>query len=133
MHIHINIKEGSPVYQQIVRQIKYLIACGRLEPHDELPGVRALAERLLINPNTVARAYRDLEALGLVYKRHGMGVYVAEQGSPLSAEERRRIVGERVDALLAEASQLGYGLDEVIAFVQEQAASLPAYNQKGAT
>ena len=133
MHIHINIKEGSPVYQQIVQQIKYLVACGRIVPHDELPGVRALAERLLINPNTVARAYRDLEALGLVYKRHGLGVYVADRGSPLSTEERRRIVGERVDALLAEASQLGYGLDEVIAFVQEQAATLPAYNQEGTT
>ncbi len=133
MHIHINIKEGSPVYQQIVRQVKYLIACGRITPHDELPGVRVLAERLLINPNTVARAYRDLEALGLVYKRPGLGVYVAERGSPLSSEERRRIVGERVDALLAEASQLGYGLDEVIAFVQEQAATLPAYNQEGTT
>ncbi len=133
MHIHITLKEGQPVYQQIIQQVKYLIACGRLQPQEELPGVRALAERLLINPNTVARAYRDLEAAGLVVKRPGLGVYVADAGSPLAPAARRRIIGERIDGLLAEASQLGYDLKEVLAFVQEQAAEMAVFNQQEGT
>lgn len=131
MHIHIDNKDGLPIYQQIVQQIKYFIACGRLQPHEELPGVRALAEQLLINPNTVARAYRDLETIGLIYKKHGLGVYVSETGTPLSNEVRRRILGMRIDGMLAEANQLRYGLDEILAFVREQACAMPAFTQEG--
>jgi GntR family transcriptional regulator len=69
VQIHIATNDGLPIYLQIVNQIKYAVASGRLAPGDELPPIRVLAERLLINPNTVARAYRELETAGIVEKR----------------------------------------------------------------
>src|SRR5436853_5312433 len=101
MQIHISTADGVPIYQQIVNQIKYLVSSGRLTAGEELPPIRSLAEKLVINPNTVARAYRELEAVGIVEKRRTAGTYVSDQGSPLARRERIRILTERVDALLA--------------------------------
>jgi GntR family transcriptional regulator len=117
VQIHISAGDGVPIYQQIVNQVKYLIASGRLEPGEEMPPIRVLAERLLVNPNTVARAYRELESAGVVEKRRTAGTYVSESGSPLARRERLKIIAERVDALLAEARQLGIGVDELIALI----------------
>ena len=117
MQIHISAGDGVPIYQQIVNQVKYLIASGRLEPGEEMPPIRVLAERLLVNPNTVARAYRELESAGVVEKRRTAGTYVSDTGSPLARRERLKIIAERVDALLAEARQLGIGVDELIALI----------------
>jgi GntR family transcriptional regulator len=117
VQIHISATDGVPIYQQIVNQVKYLIAAGRLAPGDEMPPIRVLAEQLLVNPNTVARAYRELESAGVVEKRRTAGTYVAETGSPLARRERLKIVAERVDALLAEARQLGIGVDELIELI----------------
>jgi len=88
MQIHISSTNGVPIYLQIVNQVKYLVAAGRLASGEELPPIRALAERLLINPNTVARAYRELETAGLVEKRRTAGTYVADTRSPLRRQER---------------------------------------------
>jgi len=66
MQIHISTADGVPIYQQIVNQVKYLVSSGRLVAGEELPAIRTLAEKLVINPNTVARAYRELEAAGIV-------------------------------------------------------------------
>jgi GntR family transcriptional regulator len=106
-----------PIYLQIVNQVKYLVASGRLAPGEELPPIRVLAEKLIINPNTVARAYRELEASGVVEKRRTAGTFVSEAGSPLARRERLKIVTERVDALLAEARQLGIGVDEIVELI----------------
>src|SRR5436853_1835255 len=106
MDIHISPHDGIPIYLQIVHQVKYLVASGRLAPGEELPPIRTLAERLTVNPNTVARAYRELEAIGLVATRRTAGTYVADGASPLARRERIRILTERIDALLAEARQL---------------------------
>ena len=110
MQIHISANDGVPIYLQIVNQIKYLIASGRLKAEDELPPIRVLAERLIVNPNTVARAYRELEAAGLVEKRRTAGTYVSDQGSPLARRERVKILTGRIDALLAEARQMDVSL-----------------------
>src|SRR3974390_2877637 len=112
MLLHISATDGVPIYLQIVNQVKYLVASGGLESGEELPPIRVLAERLLINPNTVARAYRELEAAGVVEKRRTAGTFVSGAGSPLARRERLRILAERVDALLAEARQMGIGVDE---------------------
>ncbi len=114
MQIRISTSDGIPIYLQIVNQVKYLVAAGRLEPGKELPAIRALAEQLVVNPNTVARAYRELEVAGIVEKRRTSGTYVSGAGSPLAREERLRILTERVDALLAEARQMEVKFDEVI-------------------
>ncbi len=113
MQIHLSPGDGMPVYKQIISQVKYMLGAGRLRPGDEMPSVRALARQLLVNPNTVARAYRDLESMGLLISRQGVGTYVTDTGSPLARREKLRILGERADALLAEARQLGFGLDEI--------------------
>src|ERR1044071_6530692 len=99
MQIHIS-SNGVPIYMQIVNQIKYLVAAGRLSAGEEVPPIRVLAGQLLVNPNTVARAYLELEREGVVSKRHGSGTYVSDSGSPLARRERMRILTERTDALL---------------------------------
>ena len=78
MQIQISTSDGVPIYQQIARQVRYLIAAGRLQPGEELQPIRVLAEQLTVNPNTVARAYLELEHAGIVTKRHGSGTYVSE-------------------------------------------------------
>ena len=120
MQLNISPIDGVPIYQQIVNQVKYLVAARRLEPDDELPPVRVLAEQLLINPNTVARAYRELQTAGLVYKRQGAGTYISDKGSPFAEHERLRILSERADALLAEARQMGFDLSRIIKLVRER-------------
>ncbi|HQN01219.1 MAG TPA: GntR family transcriptional regulator [Candidatus Hydrogenedentes bacterium] len=118
MKLHINPKEGKPIYRQIMDQVKYLIASGRLSPGDELPTVRGLAQDLLINPNTVARAYRELEQAGILVTRQGAGTYVSTQGTPLSREACGRLLLERARALAAEAWHLGYRLEDTLSLLR---------------
>jgi GntR family transcriptional regulator len=124
VQIHISTHDGVPVYLQIVNQVKYLVAAGRLEAGQELPSVRALAEQLVVNPNTVARAYLELERAGVVMKRHGSGTYVSEEGSPLARKERMKLLTQRADALLAEAQHMDVALDEVLALIKDRHKNL---------
>src|SRR5215203_5978080 len=110
MQIRISAADGIPIYLQIVNQVKYLVSSGRLAVGEELPPIRVLAEKLVVNPNTVARAYRELEAAGIVEKRRTAGTYVSDQGSPLARRERLKILTDRVDSLLAEARQMDIAL-----------------------
>src|ERR1700740_3367554 len=114
MQIHIVSNDGVPIYMQIVNQVKQLVASRRLAPGEELPPIRALAEQLVVNPNTVARAYLELERAGVVTKRHGSGTYVSEAPSPLSRREKFKLLTQRVDSLLVEAGHLNIDLAEVI-------------------
>ena len=118
-----------PVYLQIVNQVKYLVAAGRLAAGEELLSVRTLAEQLVINPNTVARAYLELERAGVVVKRHGSGTYVSEEGSPLARKERMKLLTQRADSLLAEARHMDVALDEILALVKDRHKNLNS-NQK---
>src|SRR5881398_1283627 len=120
VQIHISPSDGVPIYLQIVNQVKYLVASGRLEAGEELPPIRLLAEQLLINPNTVARAYRELELAGVVTKRRTAGTYVSDTTSPLARRERLKIVTERIDALLAEARQMSIDIEELMELIQER-------------
>ena len=120
MQIQVNQADGMPYYQQVVNQVKFLVASGRLEVEEKLPSVRKLAEQLMINPNTVARAYRELESEGVVQSRRGSGVFVANGSSPLSRKEKNRILNERLDALLTEAHQLDISLDVLINMMKQR-------------
>jgi len=124
VQIHIATNDGVPIYLQIVNQIKYAVASGRLAAGDELPPIRVLAEQLLINPNTVARAYRELEMAGIVEKRRTAGTYVSDQGSPLARRERMKILAQRIDALLAEARQMDVGQDELTKLIEQRSVVL---------
>ena len=124
MQIHLSRQDGVPTYLQIVNQIKHLVAAGRLKAGEELPPIRVLAQQLLINPNTVARAYRELETAGIVAKRSTTGTYVSDAGSPLARRERLKILSQRIDALLVEARQLNVGMDEIIDLLRQRDKAL---------
>jgi GntR family transcriptional regulator len=126
VQLHISSQDGVPIYLQIVNQVKYQVASGRLSPGEELPPIRALAEQLLVNPNTVARAYRELELAGVVTKRRTAGTYVSDTTSPLARRERLKIITERVDALLAEARQMNIDTEALIALIQERDDAMTA-------
>ncbi len=120
MQLHISPSDGVPIYQQIVNQIKYLAAGGRVQVGEQLPPVRKLAEQLIVNPNTVARAYRELEVEGVVVSRRGAGVFVADGVSPLAKREQNKIMNERIDRLLAEANQLNVDVETLIKLVRQR-------------
>ena len=107
MFINIDPSSGLPIYLQIARQIKTAVAMGRLQPEDPLPSVRQLAVELAVNPNTVARAYLDLEIEGVIYKRQGAGTFVSGQGVEMSKGERRRVLNELLEKALVEGVNLG--------------------------
>jgi GntR family transcriptional regulator len=120
VQIHITSTDGVPIYIQIVNQLKHLIASGRLAAGEEIPPIRVLAEQLVVNPNTVARAYLELERAGIVAKRHGSGTYVSEAPSPLSRREKFKLLAQRADSLLVEAGHLDIDLEEVIELLHER-------------
>jgi GntR family transcriptional regulator len=119
MQIQIQTQGGVPIYLQVMQQIKYLVASGRLQTGDELPSIRALAEELIVNPNTIARAYRELELEGVVEKRRTAGTFVADSGSPLARKERLKSLKQRVDQLLVETYQMGFELDDVVKLLKQ--------------
>src|SRR3954462_7726949 len=130
MQIHISANDGIPIYLQIINQVKRFIAAGRLAPGEEIPPIRVLAEQLVVNPNTVARAYLELERAGIVTKRHGSGTYVSEAPSPLSRREKLKVLSQRVDSMLVEAGHLAIELDEVIELVRERHETIHALSRK---
>jgi GntR family transcriptional regulator len=107
LFINIDPSSGLPIYIQIAQQIKTAVAMGRLQPEDPLPSVRQLAVELAVNPNTVARAYLDLEIEGVIYKRQGAGTFVSSQGVEMSKGERRRVLNELLEKALVEGVNLG--------------------------
>lgn len=119
MRWHVNPHSGVPLYVQIEEQVKTAIASGVLEEGDRLPTVRELALELTINPNTVARAYRELERAGFIDTTPGRGTFVkAVKAPPMSADERRRRLSSVVDVMLTEARALGFDDEDVIAAVR---------------
>jgi GntR family transcriptional regulator len=128
VQIHINPSDGVPIYLQIVNQIKLQVASGRLKPGAELPPIRVLADQLLINPNTVARAYRELETAGAVTKKRTSGTYVSDAGSPLARRERMRILTQRIDTLIAEARQLNIGVEDVVDLLLKRDQALETHH-----
>ncbi len=120
MRLHISSSNGVPIYLQILNQIKYQVASGRLAPGEQMPTVRKLAEDLTVNPNTVARAYRELVQAGVLSARQGAGVFVTNGGSPLARREQLRILNERMDALLAEAQQMNFDFDQLLELMRQR-------------
>ena len=114
MNLQIDSQSGVPFYRQIVEQIKFGVARGRLAPGDRLPTVRQLAVDLAVNPNTVIRAYRQLESEGVIETQQGSGTFVGKERPAIDALERRRMLDQILTDLLARASSYGFTLDEVL-------------------
>ncbi|MEM7454544.1 MAG: GntR family transcriptional regulator [Planctomycetota bacterium] len=130
MDIRISLTDGVPIYQQIVTQVRYLIAAGSLEPGIEMPPIRVLAEQLQVNPNTVARAYRELELEGTVEKRSTRGTFVSDSGSKLATRHRQAALHERIDQLLAESTQLGFSVDQLIKEIHSRSRVMERMQKK---
>jgi GntR family transcriptional regulator len=101
-------------------QVRQGVARGRLRPGSRLPSVRALSRQLVVNPNTVARAYTELEREGVLNTRQGLGVFVAEPQADLSAAARRERLSQALDRFLTEAVHLGFSADEVLSAVTKR-------------
>ncbi len=112
----IDPSNGVPIYLQIVEEIKTSVAVGRLKPEEALPSVRQLALDLTINPNTVARAYLELEHQGVIYKRQGQGTFVSPHAVEASRRERQKIVRALFEKAFVEAVNSGMtaaAIDEI--------------------
>jgi DNA-binding transcriptional regulator YhcF (GntR family) len=113
MRIEVDPKAPSPPSEQIADQVRYAVASGRLKAGDRLPSVRGLAETALVNPNTVAKAYRDLEREGTVETRPGSGVFVAARAGARCEALRDQKIRERVGRAVAEALAAGLTAAEI--------------------
>ena len=122
MAIEIQISPGTaaPIYRQVIDQVRLAIASGGLQAGEQLPSVRGLAERLLVNPNTIARAYREMVRDGVLESRHGQGVFIAEQRRVFSDDERDRRVNQAIDSLVSEAVALDFSAAEIRAAVDKR-------------
>ena len=110
----------TPIYRQLIDQIRRGIAQGRLQAEDRLPSVRQLSRELVVNPNTVARAYTELERDGILITQQGRGVFVAAPSSDLTKKARRKQLQEKLDQLFVEAVHLGFSSEELMAMVQDR-------------
>ena len=113
----LNPTSGVPFYRQIIMQIEIAIADGRIRTGNQLPTVRSLAVSLLINPNTVARAYNELEIRGIVNTQQGTGTFISEKRYELSDKERDEILEGLVRSFLANVSSYGFTVDEILDYL----------------
>lgn len=116
----VNPAAGVPIYEQIAEQVRTAVARGVLRPDSRLPSVRELSQTLVVNPNTVVRAYAELERAGVIYTRQGMGVFVAEMPPPLARKARRERLLPILDRMLVDAARLGFSPDELNELVQQR-------------
>ena len=114
MRFSIDPKSGVPFYRQIIEQAKFAIARGDLQPGDRLPTVRQLAVDLSINPNTVIRAYRELEIEGVLDTQQGSGTFVSNRRPDVDRLERQRMLDQILTDMLARASAYGFTLDDLL-------------------
>jgi GntR family transcriptional regulator len=109
-----------PIYQQLVDGVKAAVARGILHPGDKLPSVRELAGRIAINPNTIAKAYQELEREGIIETLRGRGTFVAEvQARAIDREEKKKRMREMLEKVLVEAYYLQMEEDEVLSLMEE--------------
>ena len=126
MAFNLEISPGSPnpIFRQIVEQVRMGVMTGTLSEGEQLPSVRSLAERLLVNTNTVARAYGELMRDGLIDGQQGRGVFIARQRQMYTKAERQRRIGPLVNALVHEGLWLGFSQDEIVEAVSEKMEKL---------
>jgi GntR family transcriptional regulator len=117
--LSIDLHSGVPVYRQLIDQVRGGIAAGSLRPGDQLPTVRQLAVDLAINPNTVMRAYRELELGGLLETHQGTGTFISNKKLEKKTAERERQLGQMAGEFAARAGAAGFTLEEVIARLRD--------------
>lgn len=123
MIFQINYKSGKPIYLQLVDQIKAAAASGALATGEALPSIRPLAEELRVNRNTIAKAYSELENLGVVETQPGRGCYLKENHAALRKDVRRKLLIEEIDQALVQAHHLQVHPNEFLSLVHERMAA----------
>jgi GntR family transcriptional regulator len=123
MEFLIDTKSGVPFYRQIIEMIKFGIARGDLAPGDRLPTVRQLAVDLSINPNTVIRAYRELEIEGVLETHQGSGTFIGNNKPEIDRLEKQRMLDQILTDLLARAQSYGLSLDDVLEGLRQRKES----------
>lgn len=121
MELQVNTSSKEPIYRQLATQVREGVARGRLKAGEKLPSVRELSRSLVVNPNTIARAYTELERDGVLITRQGMGVFVAAPSCDLTKKAKRKKLQEQIDALLTEAVYLGFPKQELLDLATERA------------
>jgi len=124
MLLRINFKSGKPAYLQVVDQVKAAAASGALRPGEALPSIRPLAEELHLNRNTVAKAYSELESLGVIETLPGKGCFLKQNHSPLRREIRRKLLIEEIDQAIVMAHHLQVPGPEFVELIQERMGAL---------
>ena len=108
-----NPSSGVPIYLQLMEQVKHGIETGALRPGEQLPGIRPLAEKLVVNPNTIAKAYRELEHEGVIELRHGAGAFVSSKVRAQKQTDKLRAAKDAVADAVARLRKSGLSEDEI--------------------
>ena len=122
--VNVTTGSGTPIYRQIIDQVRLGVATGALRPGQAMPSVRSLAERLVVNPNTVVKAYAELVRDGVLEARQGMGFFVAQKRQIYSKAERLRRLRLAVDDFIHEAVFLDFSAEEIRKVVDEKLTEL---------
>jgi len=131
MQFTIDNASGRPVYQQIIDQIKRDIALGRLLKDEKLPTVRQLAAQLAINPNTIAKAYRQLEQEGIITTKPGAGAFVATLDSNLSKAVRKKILCDALERIIVDAVHMQIEKRQFVRWFTERTEKFKFNEEKG--
>lgn len=119
LEFSLDVKSGVPYYKQIIFQVEMAISDGRLEKGSQLPTVRGLAVDLSINPNTVARAYAEMEIRNIVVTQQGSGTFISDKKINLNAIEREQVLSQITKSYLSKAASFGFSLEEIVANIHE--------------
>lgn len=117
--LNLDEQSGVPFYLQVVQQVKRQIASGAIVPGDQLPAVRDMARDLVLNPNTIAKAYQELEREGVVESRRGLGTFARAPLMPMTDADRRSVVSELLVKALVEAEQVAVSPEEVVTLLKK--------------
>ena len=131
LHFYLQPSSGVPIYKQIIKQIKHAAAGGLLSAGDQLPSVRELSEDLTINPNTVSKAYQELERDGIIEIIHGVGTFVSKGNIFMEEKEKEGLMKNAVKQLFTEAYHLGFSFERLKGLFLEAYEDAAVKGRKG--
>jgi GntR family transcriptional regulator len=131
MRWQIDFRSGTPVYLQLVEQVRHAAASGGLRTGESLPSIRPLAEELRVNRNTIAKAYAELESQGVIETLPGKGCFLKEVGSLLTKSARNDLLTQEIDRAVVAAHHLQIGDDELLALVKKRLEAFDRHNTEG--
>src|ERR1051325_864378 len=130
MLFQIDFRAGKPVYRQLMDQIRYAAAPGAWRPGEPLPSIRALAEELRVNRNTIAKAYAELESQGVIETRAGKGCFVTDNHSPLKKDVRLKMLAAEIDGAIVQAHHLQISDGQFLELVRKRLDFFESQNEK---